>query len=170
MRRHFTFAAFVCFCHFHTLVSRSHPGSFRGHCPRKGTSQVARWVKNPPAMQEKQETRTQPLGPKDPLEAGMAPHSSVPVRRIPWTEGLAGSSPQGRPEPATAGVSEHTRTHTRKGENASFFPSILVTGPLSSTIKPERQKLDTVEVSKGQKHSEGCGSRGASRGECCGQC
>ena len=34
------------------------------------------WVKNPPAMQEKQETRVQSLGWEDPLEDGM---QSTPV-------------------------------------------------------------------------------------------
>ena len=40
-------------------------------------------VKNPPAMQE---TRVQNLGREDPLEKGMAIHSSIPAWRIPWTE------------------------------------------------------------------------------------
>ena len=37
-----------------------------------------------------------PLGPEHPLEEGMATHSSIPPRRIPWTEepgSLAGYSP-----------------------------------------------------------------------------
>ena len=40
-------------------------------------------VKNPPAMQE---TRVQSLGWEDPLEKGMATHSSILAWRIPWTE------------------------------------------------------------------------------------
>ena len=48
-----------------------------------GTSQVAQWVKNPPAMQE---TQVQSLGWEDPLEEGMATHSSILAWRIPWTE------------------------------------------------------------------------------------
>ena len=40
-------------------------------------------VKNPPAMQEAQ---VQSLGREDPLEEGMAPHSSVLAWRIPWRE------------------------------------------------------------------------------------
>ena len=43
-------------------------------------------VKNPPAMQETQETRVRPLGQKDPLEKEMAIHSSILAWRIPWTE------------------------------------------------------------------------------------
>ena len=40
-------------------------------------------VKNLPAMQE---LRVQPLGREDPLETGMAIHSSIPAWEIPWTE------------------------------------------------------------------------------------
>ena len=40
-------------------------------------------VKNLPAMQE---TWVQSLGQEDPLEKGMATHSSILARRIPWTE------------------------------------------------------------------------------------
>ena len=40
-------------------------------------------VKNPPAMKE---TWVQSLGPEDPMEEGMATHSSIFAWRIPWTE------------------------------------------------------------------------------------
>ena len=40
-------------------------------------------VKNLPAMQE---TQVQSLGQKDPLEKGMAIHSSILAQRFPWTE------------------------------------------------------------------------------------
>ena len=40
-------------------------------------------VKNLPARQE---TRVQPLGQEDPLEKGMATHSSILAWRIPRTE------------------------------------------------------------------------------------
>ena len=43
-------------------------------------------VKNLPAMQEMQETQVQSLGQEDPLEEGMATHSSNLACRIPWTE------------------------------------------------------------------------------------
>jgi len=43
-------------------------------------------VKNLPAMQEFQETQVQSLGGEDPLEKGMATHSSILDWRIPWTE------------------------------------------------------------------------------------
>ena len=46
-------------------------------------SQVAQWIKNPPAMQE---TWIQSLGWEDPLEQGMATHPSILAWKIPWTE------------------------------------------------------------------------------------
>ena len=46
-------------------------------------SLVAQLVKNPPAMQE---TQVQSLGWENPLEKGMATHSSILAWIIPWTE------------------------------------------------------------------------------------
>ena len=48
-----------------------------------GASQVALVVKNPPATQEMQETWVRSLGWEDPLEEGMATHSSILAWRIP---------------------------------------------------------------------------------------
>ena len=45
----------------------------------------AQHVKNPPAMQETQETRVQSLGWEYPLEKEMATHSGTLAWRIPWT-------------------------------------------------------------------------------------
>ena len=61
-------------------------------------------VKNPPAMQDKQERQVQSLGQEDPLEKGMATHSSILAWRIPWTEDLAGYSPWGHKESDTTEV------------------------------------------------------------------
>ena len=43
-------------------------------------------VKNPPTVQELQETQLQSLGQEDPLEAEMVTHSSILAWEIPWTE------------------------------------------------------------------------------------
>ena len=43
-------------------------------------------VKNPPAMQETQVTRVQSLAQEDPLEEGMATHSSMHAWKVPWPE------------------------------------------------------------------------------------
>ena len=48
---------------------------------------MAQMVKNLPAMWE---TWVRSLGLEDPLEEGMATHSSILTRRIPWAEETAG--------------------------------------------------------------------------------
>ena len=48
-----------------------------------GASLVAQMVENLPAMQE---TWVQSLGGEDPMEKGMALHSSILAWEIPWTE------------------------------------------------------------------------------------
>ena len=49
-------------------------------------------VKNPPAMQE---TQLRFRGREDPLEKGMATHSSILACRIPWTEDPGGLQSMG---------------------------------------------------------------------------
>ena len=51
-------------------------------------------VKNLPAVQE---TLVRSLGWEDPLEEGMATHSSILVWRIPWTEEPGGLQSMGSP-------------------------------------------------------------------------
>ena len=45
-------------------------------------------------MQKMQEMLVQPLGQEDPLEEGMATHSSTLAWRIPWTGEPGGLHPQ----------------------------------------------------------------------------
>ena len=52
-------------------------------------------IKNLAAMQETQETRVRSLGWEDPLEEGMATHSTILASRIPWTEDSGVYSPCG---------------------------------------------------------------------------
>ena len=52
-------------------------------------------VKNMPAMQE---TWVRSLGWEDPLEKGMATHSSILAWRIPWTEEPRGLQSMGSQE------------------------------------------------------------------------
>ena len=66
------------------------PCPLPGNLPDPGTE---------PAIQE---TRVQSLGHKDPLEEGMASHSSILAWRIPWTE-----------EPDEAVVHSITKSWTR---------------------------------------------------------
>ena len=53
---------------------------------------MAQKVKNLSAMQE---TWIQSLGQEDPLEKGMATHSSILAWRIPWTEEPGGLQSMG---------------------------------------------------------------------------
>ena len=85
---------FFFFWYFHKSLQRAKIVmlSFGCTCPADklppppplppGPSLVAQLVKNPPAMQE---TLVQFLDWEDPLEKGMATHSSILVWRIPWT-------------------------------------------------------------------------------------
>ena len=65
-------------------------------------------IKNLPAMQEPQETRVQSLGWEDPLEEGMATHSSILAQRIPWTE------EPGRLQSMDSGRKESDKTEAKK--------------------------------------------------------
>ena len=58
----------------------------------KWASLVAQMVKNLPAIQE---TQVQTLDQEDPLEKGMATHSSILAWRSPWTEEPGGLQPMG---------------------------------------------------------------------------
>ena len=55
-------------------------------------SPVAQMVKNLPAVRE---TWVRSLGREDPLEEGMATHSSILAWRIPWTEEPGGLQSMG---------------------------------------------------------------------------
>ena len=52
-------------------------------------------VKNPPTMQEPQEMWLRSLGQEEPLEEGMATHSSILAWRIPQTENPDGPQSTG---------------------------------------------------------------------------
>ena len=60
-----------------------------------GASVMAQTVKNLLTMQE---TQAQSLCRENPLEKGMATHSSILVWRIPWTEEPAGLQSMGHKE------------------------------------------------------------------------
>ena len=72
-------------------------------------------VKNPPVMQETQETQ---VPESDPLEEGMPTHSSILACRIPWIEGPGelqsmGLQRVGHAEQLTLMVSHVFDTHLR---------------------------------------------------------
>ena len=57
-----------------------------GVCIYKFASQVAQWVKNPPAMQKMQEMQVQFLGQEDPLEKENGNPLQYYCLENPWTE------------------------------------------------------------------------------------
>ena len=75
-------------------------------------------VKNPSALQERQETRVRSLSWEDPLEEEVAAHSSILPRIAPWTEEPGGLWPSGRKE---SDMVEHTCTHNH------FIAWLLIT-------------------------------------------
>ena len=72
-----------------------------------GPTLVAQAVKNLPAVQK---TWVRSLGWEDPLEKGMATHSSVLARRIPWTE-----EPHGLQSIGSHRVTTEATQHSQKG-------------------------------------------------------
>ena len=64
-------------------------------------------VKNPSAIQEMQVCS---LGQGDPLENGMATHSSILAWRIPWTEEPVDYSPWDHKELDMTEATEHAHT------------------------------------------------------------
>ena len=74
-------------------------------------------VKNP-AMQE---TWVKSLGQEDPLQKGMATHSSIRAWRIPWKKEPGGLH----------GVSKSQDTHTNK---VSVLQSLQLMGPITTDI------------------------------------
>ena len=73
----------------------------REPCTLFRTSKVVLAVKNLFANAEDVRDMSSIPGWEDPLEKGMATHSSILAWRIPWTESLAGYGPRGRKESDT---------------------------------------------------------------------
>ena len=69
-------------------------------------------------MQETQKTWVQALSLEDPLDEGIITHLSILAWRIPWTEELAGFTPQSHKELDTSEVTQDTYT----GETLSRPP------------------------------------------------
>ena len=68
-------------------------------------------AKNPPVMQEAQETWVWFLGREDPLEEDMATQSSILAWRIPWVEEPCGLQSMGSQRAGHYGKTEHLQNH-----------------------------------------------------------
>ena len=90
---------------------------------------VVKLVKNPPVMQE---TWVRSLGWEVPLEEGVATYSSIPARRIPWTE-----EPGWAAVPPFRGCRESDSTARLQRST----PVMGVVRPLSSVLASDRLRI-----------------------------
>ena len=110
--------------HTRTLTRQGGPGSWGCPATSAGSSGGSA-VKNPPVRKEPQETRVWSLGREDPLEEGMATHSSLLGWRITCTEEPGSYSPGGHKDPDTA---------ERLSSSNSSYPCCLL---FCSCLDPE---------------------------------
>ena len=68
------------------------------------------------------------LGLEDPLGEGMATHSSILARRIPWTEDPGGYNPQGYQESDTT---ERRSTHSFPHLEEMVFTFLCILRPIA---------------------------------------
>ena len=73
---------------------------------------MAHQVKNPPAMQETQETKFRSLGQEDPLEKEWQPTAVFLPGQAHGQRSLAGCSPRGRTEWTRRRLNTHTKILT----------------------------------------------------------
>ena len=107
-------------------------------------------------MQEMQVARIQSLGGEDPLEEGMAMHSSILAWRIPWTEEPGSLQSWGRKELDTTEATEHARMPRViiKDSNKSScyqvrqFGMPIIPGPL---MESSRHQMSTVLQRRGKR-------------------
>ena len=112
-----------------------------------------------PLTQEMQETQVQSLGLEDPLEEGMATHSSVLAWRIPRTEETAGCSPWGcKGSDVTEQLSTHASTlrwGKTAGVGALLFLHRGVRVGLFNTVKFEQRPEGSQAQPRGHLGEEG---------------
>ena len=90
-------------------------------------------------MQEAEETQVLFLGWQDPLEKGMATHSSILAWRIPWAEELGRLQQKSRKEPDMTKVTQHaflTFVHSQNTFSVSLMFQVL-----AYSLGPQRQSL-----------------------------
>ena len=92
-------------------MGRREEETHQEHSTGLGASLVVQMVKNLPAMQKAQ---VHSLGRDNPLEKGMATHSSVLACRIPWTE-----EPGGLPSTGSHSVGHGLQTNTSPQQDAA---------------------------------------------------
>ena len=79
-------------------------------------------VKDPPPAQEVEEARVPSLGREDPLEEGMATHSSILPGESHGQRSLAGYGPQGCKESDTTKATYHAVAYSLQGGQSRDWP------------------------------------------------
>ena len=87
--------------------------------------------KNPPAVQE---TQVRSLGREDPLEEGMATHSSILAWRIPWTEEPGGPQSMRSQRVRRDLVTEHAK-YKKKRKKSQFLKEISPNPVLCASVQ-----------------------------------
>ena len=108
-------------------------------------------VKNPPAMQK---TWVRSVGWEDPLEKGMATHSSILAWRIPWTEEPDSYSPWSQKESDMTERLTLFTFHKHLIKNTYFCPDEEMSGDL-----PQFVGLHQVDRTIWQSSGAGRGSQ-----------
>ena len=114
-----------------------HPYSYMKAIRKTRASLVARMVKTLLAMQE---TWVQSLGWEDPLEEGMAAHSSILAWRIPWTEKSGRQQSMGLQRVRHDWVTKHS-TRKAKQTECIFFKTETV--PYNKQQRQEAPKRNS---------------------------
>ena len=86
-------------------------------------SLVAQMVKDPPAMWK---TWVRSLGWEDPLEKGMATHSSILAWKIPWTEEPGGLQSMGSQSVGHDWVTQHSAQHMEGYSNITHESTCII--------------------------------------------
>ena len=107
-------------------------------------SQVAQWVKNPPAVQETQEMQVLPLGQEDPLEDEMATYSSILAWRIPGREEPDGLQSIGSQSLDMTESTEHAREVVTPPTKKWFLSPYLKSGHLANWFGQQNDAGVTV--------------------------
>ena len=100
--------------------------------------------------------QVQSLSQEDPLEKGMATHSSILDWRLPWTEkSVTGYSPQGCKESDTAQVTEHTFTPREQNKLGSCKTEDLGVQnlPTAAHNNPRIIHLQNQEIKAGRPYA-----------------
>ena len=113
----------------------------------KWASQVAQWVKNPPAMLETQVAWVQSLSGEDLLEKNRATHSSILPWRILWTEKPGRLQPLGsQSQTDWSDWAQYTVNRFLEYESRSY----LWLTSLENTFQRGLQRIDNYMVCLGR--------------------